>query len=512
MDPGQLRTDSAGFDQVGAQVAAAVQYLSSILGGDSAPWGDDAAGRSFGDAFAPEEKQTVSDLDSLVKLLRQAGPDLRQLVNNVETQDIVMAQSIRNESAGFQPQSTVDLLGGPYRPGPNATDVSAATKPFAGSITGPPVTAATAAPRTPATAGAPSRSGAPPTGQQPSGRPGGDTPGRNGSGARSGPHATDAPGVQAGGAPGSYAAGNDAVRARSSMPWPGASATGAPVAAPATSTPWSTRASSKPPKVTPPGFGAQPRPPVGAGTRPPASAGKQDRESERSSPKGSRESLAARLTRHLAERHGVRAFGFDTPDVPDQVLTEIVAAVDKVLPWYPSIVLSAIGIAELPAGESTRLERDSTPERELPREIPMDTDGFAVHAGARIVLAAGAATDPDALAADTAASERAGLLAPGCARRPVFSSIVRELGGALDMAGGFTARALARHALIAGSVPPGPCPDRTAGRLEPAAALAEAFTDVVLNAGRVDPPARQLHQLLVDAAASPTRDGRATPG
>src|SRR5262249_17991446 len=74
---------------------------------------------------------------------------------------------------------------------------------------------------------------------------------------------------------------------------------------------------------------------------------------------GTRESVAARLARKLTERHGVHVFGFDTAGVPENVLTEIVAAVDDVLPRYPEIDLRAIGIDELPDGELTRLEWDS---------------------------------------------------------------------------------------------------------------------------------------------------------
>ncbi|WP_280295561.1 hypothetical protein [Nocardia abscessus] len=42
------------------------------------------------------------------------------------------------------------------------------------------------------------------------------------------------------------------------------------------------------------------------------------------------------------------------------------------------------------------------------------------------------------------------------------------------------------------------------GRFDPSAALAEAFTDVGLNAARAAPPAQVLHRLLVTTANSPT--------
>jgi hypothetical protein len=140
------------------------------------------------------------------------------------------------------------------------------------------------------------------------------------------------------------------------------------------------------------------------------------------------------------------------------------------------------------------------------------------------VLSLRAATDPEHLKTTIAAADTSNLLVPGYAQRPVYSSIVRELGAALDVAGGFGARTTAGRALLtaylsqevehgAGSF------GRTVsgfrewrsqlsgnsfrrGQLDTAAALAEAFTEVVLNASRAAPPAQELHGLLVRSARS----------
>ncbi|MEU1998871.1 hypothetical protein ABZ511_30930 [Nocardia gamkensis] len=254
-----------------------------------------------------------------------------------------------------------------------------------------------------------------------------------------------------------------------------------------------------------------------------------DRKDEKADRKvnASGESVAARLARELAERHGVRAFGFDTPGVAVEVLTEIVAAVDDVLPRYPQIALRAIGIEELADGGTALLEWDSpdaardfdgAPDQHLPgaaETLPT----------ARIVLALRAATDLRQLQQTVTTAEDAGLLAPGCARRPVYSSIVRELGRALDGAGRFRARDAARRALLTAYLPQLNPEDKSSlnrtvsgfqewrsrlsghsfdrGRFQPAAALAEAFTDVVLNATQAAPPAQVLHRLLVTTANSP---------
>lgn len=242
------------------------------------------------------------------------------------------------------------------------------------------------------------------------------------------------------------------------------------------------------------------------------------------------ESVAARLARELAERHGVRAFGFDTPGVAVEVLTEIVAAVDDVLPRYPQIALRAIGIEELTDGGTALLEWDSVTAPDAARDFDGAPDQHLPGAAetlptARIVLALRAATDPQQLQQTVTAADNAGLLAPGCARRPVYSSIVRELGRALDGAGRFRARGAARRALLTAYLPQLNPEDKTSlnrtvsgfqewrsrlsghsfdrGRFQPAAALAEAFTDVVLNATQAAPPAQVLHRLLVTTANSP---------
>ncbi|MFD8248496.1 hypothetical protein [Nocardia sp. NPDC059691] len=244
----------------------------------------------------------------------------------------------------------------------------------------------------------------------------------------------------------------------------------------------------------------------------------------------SAESVAARLARELADRHGVRAFGFETPGVAVQVLTEIVAAVDDVLPRYPQIVLRAIGIEELASGETTQLEWDSGATPGDSENAPDSLEKRSSVASeemltARIVLAVGAATDPERLQQTVTTADNAGMLAPGCARRPVYSSIVRELGRALDGAGGFRARAAAQRVLVRAYMPQLNPEDKGSlnrtvsgfqewrsqlsgrsfdrGRFHPAAALAEAFTDVVLNAAEAAPPAQVLHRLLVTTADSP---------
>ncbi|MGW0183346.1 hypothetical protein [Nocardia sp. NPDC003345] len=247
------------------------------------------------------------------------------------------------------------------------------------------------------------------------------------------------------------------------------------------------------------------------------------------------ETPADRLARELADRYNIRAFGFDTPGLPRSVLLELVAAVHDVLSRHPVIELAAIGIDELPDDSATRLDQDPP----VPAVISAGTDGCASNPlgtgerpGLRITLASRMAVDPTRFERAVRAEEEAGLLAPGCAQRPVYSSIVRELARALDIAGEFRARPAARRALLAAYLPfANPQSTRTLGsavagfaqwraqlsagirdgRFDPAAALTESFTEVVLDAGRASPQARVLHRLLIEAAR-PARAREGEPG
>ncbi|MEV6335250.1 hypothetical protein AB0M12_11105 [Nocardia vinacea] len=511
-DPAALRARAPEHERIAADVAATVQTLRKALSAEGTPWGDDDAGRAFAQSYLPEHKQTMDDLDSLVEVLRQSGSDLRQLANNLEDIDLLGARSVSNtgnETQNGAGPTTVGNGTDAQSTDNNAGTERTATQPSAAATFAPnavpPIDQTSAAATRPTgthstdigtPAASDGASSSPQRSDDTSGsRPDRDQPGSNQSG-------TDQP---AAGSAGSPAAGVQPVAqadvgrtrpaadsrtvaggspAAGRTPW---SKTGAP------GTPWS-KPTTRPPRVSAPDAGRQDAPPRIPGRPAPARAtGKGEDPNRKTAQPNSGESLAARLARELAERYGVQAFGFDTPGVPEVVLTEIVSAVDTVLPQYPQVNLQAIGIDELPDGEPARLEWDSASQT------------------SRIVLAMHAATDPEQTAA------------PGYAQRPVYASIVRELGAALDAAGGFRARTAAQRALLTAYLPQaredrGSLNRTVSGfrtwraqlsarsfhreQLDPAAALAEAFTDVVLNANRATPPAQVLHSLLVRTAGS----------
>ncbi|MCX4094941.1 hypothetical protein [Nocardia sp. alder85J] len=552
-----LRDQALGFDRVGAEVAASVQRLLTSLSAAGAPWGDDDGGKAFAASYLPEFQQVRTDLNTLAQIAQQTGADLRRLADNFENQDLVNRQTI-----GSQATTPRQILRSPSGAVPNSAGNSPVTTTSAPPAAISTPTSETNPTQTPGTgyrgtamggqqnassaadpaAGA-SGSTAPGTGGPGSGQPGSEQPG-------SGPDSTSpqagADGADTGPTDSEAAAGIDpgGVTSAADRPAPGTSAT-----EPVSRTPRSaTRADAtaggsaagNAPEHEQRSPGSSPRGPGRSAARPAGRSDRPERQVSQSSSARPGESLAARLARELAERHGVDAFGFETPGVADDVLIELAAAVDDVLSRYPAISLAAVGIDDLPDGENTRLHWDSespADPADLRARVFADTPAQPATPGpapARLTVATHAATDPERLREETAIAERAGLLAPGCARRPVYSSIVRELGTALDLAGGFRARTTASRQLLTACLPGLSPADRESlrrtvsgfrewrsqlrgrsfpnGRFDPATALPEAFTDVVLNGPLAAPPAVVLHDHLVEAADSMGHHRQRLPG
>ncbi len=201
------------------------------------------------------------------------------------------------------------------------------------------------------------------------------------------------------------------------------------------------------------------------------------------------------LARRLADHHGVRVAGFDTPGLQVSAVREFVAAVDRVLTDYPVIVLDVVAVAEL--GAEAGLVRWSSE--------PHGPGGPA----RSITLDQRTAQQP---------SEVTGT------ESDIYAATLREFGPALDGAGGGFARRRAQRVLVAEYLRLEPGRHRTlaevvrgyqhwraeltgdptaAGGFDVSRAFGAAFAEVVLRGTAARIQAKTLHAVLVDAASRP---------
>ncbi|WP_084161189.1 hypothetical protein [Nocardia sp. BMG51109] len=194
----------------------------------------------------------------------------------------------------------------------------------------------------------------------------------------------------------------------------------------------------------------------------------------------------------------IRGFDSETDVV---TLREYARAVDEILSRHPQIDLRRVEIADL---DGNRHAEAAWRKR---------TDG--TYYAESITLDRHFATHPEELRASKERAERTGYSPRGVADRPVYATIVHELGHALDYAGGKWARDLAEDVLLAHYKSTRGHVDAEEyhawlrqlsrysfqrGALRAGEALADAFLDVALNGRDASEPARVLHALLTGVA------------
>ncbi|MBF6174891.1 hypothetical protein [Nocardia blacklockiae] len=219
------------------------------------------------------------------------------------------------------------------------------------------------------------------------------------------------------------------------------------------------------------------------------------------------ETALARAARALGHRHALAVSGFDGPELDAVVVGEFLAAVDDVLARWPVIAVRRVAVASLGASAVVRVALEQASDSEAP--------------GWYVTLDEDAAADPGLLEEMQRARHRPGAAVAHADERPVYAATVREFGRALDLAGGEQARGRAQRCLIGEYLRGG---NRAAGlgavvagykrwrdqlsgasfdrgRFDPGAALADAFTDVMLNGDSASEPAKTLCGLLTDTVA-----------
>lgn len=193
---------------------------------------------------------------------------------------------------------------------------------------------------------------------------------------------------------------------------------------------------------------------------------------------------ALRIAREMSARHGLEVVGFDTGNVGLQVIREIASAIDELLTKYPMPL------------RGVELTDDAQPR---PRPDRDPTAAQSADAPIWLLLDRAALSPPRSAQVETRRIFRR----RGPAERPVYTAVVREFAGALDVAGAFRARQEALRTLINESLRGG---GGGLGLLDPGRALIDGFTEVALRGERAGATAKELHGALVKMARVQSSD------
>ncbi|WP_433599222.1 hypothetical protein ACQPXH_26685 [Nocardia sp. CA-135953] len=500
LDPDALRQDGARLAELGDQVGHTYAELWDCLATADGCWGDDDLGEAFARDFTPHADQLLAGLRAMEESLRGTAQQVANAAHDFESVDRGGADRIGRAAdelrspdpdygTGTQPSSATAPTSNPAQ-----DPVTSSAVPSAGAADGTPTGRSTSA-TPPRASGGPAASGNSPH------SPSAETPDRHG-GAKPAedpnrrPRSTaisppdtrrDAPRD-----PSSVSDRHGVTPARNSGPAVGARK----------ETPW-TRPPSTPqrgstaaePNSSNPRSGSPPRSPKGGEPR------KHDRrrDAERPIAKAGASPLLAWLARTLADRHGVAVVGFDLPGLQEPPVREFVAAVDRVLTDYPAIALDVVAVAEL--GDHAECVRWRHERRDSAAVRSITLDRWVASEPSR----GGGAPESETGSRDPA----------------VYAATVRELGLALNSAGGGVAGRTAQRTLIAEYMRVAVGRYTTlaellrgyrrwragltgeAGGFDELRALGAAFADVVLRGERASAPAKALHVALVDAAPPP---------
>ncbi|WP_327100857.1 hypothetical protein OIE68_19910 [Nocardia vinacea] len=549
VDVERLRALVPEYEDIGADAQRLLDQLKAALAREGEPWGKDTPGQAFAETYVPDRDKGIASLAKTVASLREEGKVVSDLLESFDREDREAARSISD--AGDQSQPTSQNVAptaptDPYSQGqqtpittdttPDTTQSSPRSQPDPGYQ---PAPTSTPTPGTSGTQSGPASTAPTPSSPNGNGMPGMGSPfgesagspnARDTSGSRpestpttgnSAPPTTARPTVDAPAAdpkqPNTpWSRGAVGTGFTPDAPAPKAAAAGpAQTSAPGNATPRVSAPSSVPPRMSAPYLPDQHQQQQ---ARPaPKAAGKAFGAEGKSAARHpwAADGLAggenALLARKLAERHDLELVGFDDPSVDGYTIREIAAALDDVLTQYPYVDLRQIAIAES-ADAATRLEWDWVAGATGPEPFTR-----------RIVLDTVVARNPGVFAEYIRSATHSGKLARGSDRRPVYSTMVRELGHALDVAGSFRARQAAQDALIAeftrtrGTAPRDKADTASNseyeqwraqlsgygfhdGRFDPGMAVADAFTEVQINGSEAAAPAKVLHRLLVDTA------------
>ncbi|MBF6174736.1 WXG100 family type VII secretion target [Nocardia blacklockiae] len=543
VDPAELRASAADLTRQADETQQMLEEMKAIIADEGRCWGDDELGETFAESYESDSENALAGLEDLVAELRSMSAAMLESADEFENQDRDAGRHLRDvnpfdRSSAAAP--TPDLSANtaqqpapsenPYTTGdsdrqPIATDGPAAVPNPRPQSSSPPASETGSSPGTD-----PQRSPQADGSNDPSGtdNPGSESPGTDTPGSESPARQADDRSPEA--ASGAPPAGGDPARRPVNSPTgkqpstPPGQAARSPAGQPTAdrplsqnkpSTPWAkppaTPGNETPPRVAPP---RAPTRPPGAGkrdkpTRPePAKRSKQRATLPRSNRPTDAEAM--QIVRQLAARHGLSIVGFESAGIDVPTAQDIADAVDTVLARYPA-VLRGIEVSDVTSSLSTVEDR-----RVATKSAP---------AAPWIVLAGAAAANPRLLADRS----RPGHVPDAPPQRPMYTTILRELGSAVDLTGGFRARRSAQRTLITeylrlhgaqgetlAQVVGGykrwraqlgdSCFDN--GVFVPARAVAEAFAAVESTDRAASGPEKALHRMVVALSRTPALNTR----
>lgn len=510
--------------------------LTDALDHEGKPWGDDEPGRMVGDSYEPQAKKGLEGYQNLVENLRTLSKGVADIADAFRDQDQELGRQIRTigetgigadqpvRSGSDQVWPSTDT---PTNVSPTGSGANADNKNGTPSDGGPP-NSATQANGAPSGYPLPAATGDTPVGgptrtdqqpaypdsstprdstQQPS-----DTSTEGDANTAASPVAGNSPPTSTGTNPptatGTPRTGDPAAGKPAGTPW---SRTPFP-----SGTPWSgTRTGARPPGqvfAPPPGRAGKPTQPK-----------REDkpRKKKRGSPAYASvptDAAALAAAQDLADRHGLRIVGFDTSGIGREMVAQLASAVDRVLGRYPFIELGGIEITELGDGRISRVTRDRG-----------DDGSESARTGSWILLDRALVSNPAQFGEKVHAAIQSGNFVTGSEERPMFSTIVGDLGRIMAGQVDRSIWRLAQRSLIneyRRINGPWDAEDTLArivggyrqwrdqlggnsivdGRFQPQTALAAAFAEVELRGDDACGPARVLYRLLVEGLR-----GRSTP-
>ncbi|MET8794915.1 hypothetical protein ABZV91_00370 [Nocardia sp. NPDC004568] len=550
LDPDAMHASAAEFDQMADELAQMLAELKDTSLREGESWGTDEPGKAFAESYVPTAQQGIAGFENLVDRVRALGAGLRAATGTYTDTDNAGSAQVRNSDPALYPGAGTDPaapISPALVPAGNSADragapnrqTTAAPRPADDPITseagqnaadGTRPDAATDADR--------AQPGETPQSQQ---QPGSGDPGSPDPGTEPGspeqvpqppPHAPGAPppvGASAtpvGQPPGTRGpsapkapeapkptAARTASAGSTDTPWgrnsPGSPRSGAPVGATAPD-------SQIPPRAVPPRTADRPPTPAKPDADPRRTPPSR-KEAPAASARRATDEAAMEILRDLAARRDLELIGVETAGIAEQTAREIAEAVDAVLTEHPAI-LCGLEVAE--GGPLSRAEDRRAGAADSAVNSSQNPEPW-------IVLDVTATADPGVLIG----RDRAGHvpLESVLQHRPMYVTMLRELGHVLDLTGGLRARAEAQRALITEYLRINGAQGDTLGRIvsgyrswrgelgdycfddrtfSPGRALAAGFAAVQLAGSEAPAAAKTLHRLLVAMARAESPGNR----